>query len=60
MTIEELAERVPEVKSYRSLWLGGKETGLSVWNAKFRLADEALKACAAEIERLEDAIFDAQ
>jgi hypothetical protein len=60
MTIEELAERIPEVKAYRSLWLGGKETGLSIWNAKFCRADEALLACAQEIERLEAAVIDCQ
>ena len=60
MTIEELAERIPEVKSYRSLWLGGKESGISVWQAKFRLADTALLACAQEIEKLDNDIFGIQ
>jgi hypothetical protein len=59
MTIEELAERIPEVADYCSLWLGGAETGASVWEAKFRLADLALTACAKELGRLEESQHDA-
>ena len=58
MTIEELAERLPEVAAYHSLWLGGTEAGFSVWEAKFRLADAALGACAQEIGRLEESQHD--
>ena len=53
MTIEELADRIPEVARYRSLWLGGMESGIFVWESKMKLADAALLACAAEIERVE-------
>ena len=59
MTIEELAELLPQVAEYQSLWLGGHESGISVWEAKFRLADAALLACAQEIERLGEYQHDA-
>jgi hypothetical protein len=58
VTIEELAERIPAVQDYCGLWIGGNESGLSVWQAKFKLADAALLACAAEIARLEESQHD--
>ena len=34
---------IGEVLDYRSLWLGGNESGIGVWQAKVRLADRAIE-----------------